>query len=147
MLTSTEGEKTAETPEATEATDSSKEKPSKSDKDKTAPTKAGVLKQNAKTNGTAVKKPVNVKSTGQKNLKTGPKKAKIAKMDEETEDGTEAQKSGGKMLGQRTAKPGKEEGRKFEKKQGKKVKIHMKGKNRMAKNKLKKMRHKWQNKK
>ncbi|XP_037532127.1 probable 28S rRNA (cytosine(4447)-C(5))-methyltransferase [Nematolebias whitei] len=124
-------EEKAEAPEATEATDSSKVKASKSDK-----------ANKAKANGTAVKKSANIKSAGQKNF--GPKKAKIAKMDAETEKGAEAKKAVAKTPNQpKASKTGKEDG-KFEKNRGKKMKMHMKGKNRMGNNKFKKFKQKWQ---
>ncbi|XP_017270857.1 probable 28S rRNA (cytosine(4447)-C(5))-methyltransferase [Kryptolebias marmoratus] len=136
-----EEEKT-EAPEAPEATDASKQKSSKSDKANKS--KAGGLQQNAKANGTAVRKSANIKSTGQKDSNTGPKKAKIAKMDEEAEKGTEAKKPAGKSPNKPKASKTGKEGGKFDKKQGKKTKMHMKGKNRMGKNKFKKLKHKWQ---
>uniref|UniRef100_A0A3Q3A077 NOP2 nucleolar protein n=1 Tax=Kryptolebias marmoratus TaxID=37003 RepID=A0A3Q3A077_KRYMA len=141
VLTFTEEEKT-EAPEAPEATDASKQKSSKSDKANKS--KAGGLQQNAKANGTAVRKSANIKSTGQKDSNTGPKKAKIAKMDEEAEKGTEAKKPAGKSPNKPKASKTGKEGGKFDKKQGKKTKMHMKGKNRMGKNKFKKLKHKWQ---
>lgn len=68
-------------------------------------------------------------------------------MDDETETGSEAKKAAAKTPNQSKApKTGKEDG-KFGKNRGKKMKMHMKGKNRMGKNKFKKFKPKWQNKK
>uniref|UniRef100_A0A3B3TVC8 NOP2 nucleolar protein homolog (yeast) n=1 Tax=Poecilia latipinna TaxID=48699 RepID=A0A3B3TVC8_9TELE len=140
------GDETTEASEATEATDSPKEKPSKSKAaNETAPAKTDALKQNAKTNGAAAKKPANIKTKGQQGSQTGPKKAKIAKMDGETVKGAQAKNPAKKTPVQTTAsKTVKKDGSRFEKKQAKKGKSPLKMKNRMGKNKFKKMKHKFQ---
>uniref|UniRef100_A0A3P9P0W9 NOP2 nucleolar protein homolog (yeast) n=1 Tax=Poecilia reticulata TaxID=8081 RepID=A0A3P9P0W9_POERE len=137
---------TTEAPEATEATDSPKEKLSKSKAaNETAPAKTNAQKQNAKTNGAAAKKPANIKTKGQQGSQTGPKKAKIAKMDGETVKGAQAKNPAKKTPVQTTAsKTVKKDGSRFEKKPTKKGKSPLKMKNRMGKNKFKKMKHKFQ---
>uniref|UniRef100_A0A087Y586 NOP2 nucleolar protein homolog (yeast) n=1 Tax=Poecilia formosa TaxID=48698 RepID=A0A087Y586_POEFO len=118
------GDETTEASEATEATDSPKEKPSKSKAaNETTPAKTDALKQNAKTNGAAAKKPANIKTKGQQGSQTGPKKAKIAKMDGETVKGAQAKNPAKKTPVQTTAP--------------------LKMKNKMGKNKFKKMKHKF----
>ncbi|XP_016525978.1 28S rRNA (cytosine(4447)-C(5))-methyltransferase isoform X2 [Poecilia formosa] len=140
------GDETTEASEATEATDSPKEKPSKSKAaNETTPAKTDALKQNAKTNGAAAKKPANIKTKGQQGSQTGPKKAKIAKMDGETVKGAQAKNPAKKTPVQTTAsKTVKKDGSRFEKKQTKKGKSPLKMKNKMGKNKFKKMKHKFQ---
>uniref|UniRef100_A0A7N6BY21 SAM-dependent MTase RsmB/NOP-type domain-containing protein n=1 Tax=Anabas testudineus TaxID=64144 RepID=A0A7N6BY21_ANATE len=127
--------------EATVATDPPIQKPSKSDKTKkTVTSKASSPNKKAQANGTAAKPTANIKSKGKKNLTTGPKKAKVAKMDGETvqEDKKPLVKSVDKT---KPPKTDKKEGNKFEKKQGKKTKNPMKAKNRMGKNKFRKLKH------
>uniref|UniRef100_A0A3B4UAH5 NOP2 nucleolar protein n=1 Tax=Seriola dumerili TaxID=41447 RepID=A0A3B4UAH5_SERDU len=137
-------EENSEAPEAVEAVaESSQEKPSKSDKaNKTVPGKAGSSKKKGQTNGTAAKEKANIKSKGKKNLPTGPKKAKIAKMDGKTVKGAEAKKPAVKTTEEtKASKAGKKEGSRFEKKQAKKIKSPMKAKNRIGKNKFRKLKH------
>uniref|UniRef100_A0AAQ6INF7 SAM-dependent MTase RsmB/NOP-type domain-containing protein n=1 Tax=Anabas testudineus TaxID=64144 RepID=A0AAQ6INF7_ANATE len=134
-------DETAEATEATVATDPPIQKPSKSDKTKkTVTSKASSPNKKAQANGTAAKPTANIKSKGKKNLTTGPKKAKVAKMDGETvqEDKKPLVKSVDKT---KPPKTDKKEGNKFEKKQGKKTKNPMKAKNRMGKNKFRKLKH------
>uniref|UniRef100_A0A7N6AVQ8 SAM-dependent MTase RsmB/NOP-type domain-containing protein n=1 Tax=Anabas testudineus TaxID=64144 RepID=A0A7N6AVQ8_ANATE len=141
MLTFIHKDETAEATEATVATDPPIQKPSKSDKTKkTVTSKASSPNKKAQANGTAAKPTANIKSKGKKNLTTGPKKAKVAKMDGETvqEDKKPLVKSVDKT---KPPKTDKKEGNKFEKKQGKKTKNPMKAKNRMGKNKFRKLKH------
>lgn len=144
MLVITEDE-TTEASEATEATDSPKDNPSKSKAaNETVLAKTDALKQNAKANG-AAKKPANIKIKGQQGSQTGPKKAKIAKMDGETVKGAQAKNPANKSPVQTTVpKTVKKDGSRFEKKQPKKGKSPLKMKNKMGKNKFKKMKHKFQ---
>uniref|UniRef100_A0A8D3BVW3 SAM-dependent MTase RsmB/NOP-type domain-containing protein n=1 Tax=Scophthalmus maximus TaxID=52904 RepID=A0A8D3BVW3_SCOMX len=79
----------------------------------------------------------NIKSKGKKDSPAGPKKAKVAKMDGETVKGPEAKKPTVKTT---PSKADKKEGGRFEKKQNKKIKSPMKAKNRMGKNKFKKLK-------
>ncbi|XP_056236189.1 probable 28S rRNA (cytosine(4447)-C(5))-methyltransferase [Seriola aureovittata] len=137
-------EENSEAPEAVEVVaEAPQEKPSKSDKtNKTVPSKAGSSKKKGQTNGTAAKEKANVKSKGKKNLPTGPKKAKIAKMDGKTVKGAEAKKLAVKTTEEtKASKAGKKEGSRFEKKQAKKIKSPMKAKNRIGKNKFRKLKH------
>lgn len=140
-------DETTEAAEATEATESPKEKLSKSKTAKeTAPAKTDALKQNVKTNGTAAaKKSTNIKTKGQKDSQTGPKKAKIAKMDGETVKAAQAKNPAMKTPDQTNkSKTVKKDGSRFEKRQSKKGKSPLKMKNKMGKNKFKKMKHKFQ---
>nr|XP_046255124.1 probable 28S rRNA (cytosine(4447)-C(5))-methyltransferase isoform X2 [Scatophagus argus] len=136
-------EENADVPEATVVTDSPEEKSSKKDKTKKiVPSKAASLKEKTQANGTADKKTANVTSKGKKNLLAGPKKAKVAKMDGETVKGAKAKKPTVKTADE--TKPSvaeKKEGSRFEKKQGKKRKTPNKAKNRMGKNKFKKLKY------
>ncbi|XP_039661176.1 probable 28S rRNA (cytosine(4447)-C(5))-methyltransferase [Perca fluviatilis] len=136
-------EESADAPEATAVTDSPEEKPSKSGKTKKiVPGKAGGLKRKAQANGTNAKKMANAKPKGKKDLSAGPKKAKVAKMDGETMKGTEAKKPAVKTADEtKVSKADKKEGSRFEKKQGKKRKTPMKAKDRMGKNKFRKLKH------
>ncbi|XP_035862089.1 probable 28S rRNA (cytosine(4447)-C(5))-methyltransferase isoform X1 [Sander lucioperca] len=132
-------EESADAPEATAVTDSPEEKPSKSGKTKTiVPGKAGGLKRKAQANGTEAKKTANAKPKGKKDLSAGPKKAKVAKVDGETVKGTEAKKPAVKTADETKVS---KEGSRFEKKQGKKRKTPMKAKDRMGKNKFRKLKH------
>ncbi|XP_042345256.1 probable 28S rRNA (cytosine(4447)-C(5))-methyltransferase [Plectropomus leopardus] len=125
-------EENAEASQATAVTDSPAEKPSKSDK-----AKKSVPNLKGKANGTA-----NVKPKGKKDSPAGPKKAKKAKMDGETVKGAEAKKPAVKTAGEtKESKAEKKEKSRFEKKQGKQRKTPMKGKNRMGKNKFKKLKN------
>ncbi|XP_031708562.1 28S rRNA (cytosine(4447)-C(5))-methyltransferase [Anarrhichthys ocellatus] len=153
-------EENADAPEATAVTSSPKGKPSKSGKTKKiVPGKAGHLKGKPQANGTAAKKPTNIKpkgkkdspagpktanikSKGKKDLPAGPKKAKIAKMDGETVQGAEeAKKPAVKTADDMEAsKADKKEGSRFEKK-GKNRKSPMKATDRMGKNKFRKLTH------
>ncbi|MED6238932.1 rRNA (cytosine-C5-)-methyltransferase nop2 [Ataeniobius toweri] len=137
-------DETTEVSEPTEATDSLKEKPSKSKTAKdVAPAKTDALKQNAKTNGAAAKKSATIKAKGQQDSQTGPKKAKIAKIDGQIMKGTQVKSPAMKTPDQKNrSKTVKKHGRRFEKKQTKKGKSPLK--NRMGKNKFKKMKHKLQ---
>ncbi|XP_028984795.1 probable 28S rRNA (cytosine(4447)-C(5))-methyltransferase [Betta splendens] len=108
-----------EAAEATVITTPPVEEPSKSKEKKTPLIKPGSPKEKAQTNGTAM-------ATANKSKSTGPKKAKVAKI----EKGAEAKNS---------SADGKKEGKRFEKKHGKK-KSAMKAKNRMGKNKFKKLK-------
>ncbi|KAM4568684.1 28S rRNA (cytosine(4447)-C(5))-methyltransferase [Fundulus diaphanus] len=139
-------DETTEGAEAVEATDSPKDKPSKGKTTKeSVPAKTDAVKQKAKTNGTAAKKSANVKTKGQQNSQTGPKKAKIAKMDGETVKKAQRKNPAMKIPEQTNAsKTVKKDGSRFEKKQTKKGKSPLKMKNRMGKNKFKKMKHKLQ---
>ncbi|XP_078108777.1 28S rRNA (cytosine(4447)-C(5))-methyltransferase [Sander vitreus] len=131
-------EESADAPEATAVTDSPEEKPSKSGKTKKiVPSKAGGLKRKAQANGTEAKKTANAKPKG-KNLSAGPKKAKVAKVDGETVKGTETKKPAVKTADETKVS---KEGSRFEKKQGKKRKTPMKAKDRMGKNKFRKLKH------
>ncbi|MEQ2220945.1 hypothetical protein ILYODFUR_010728 [Ilyodon furcidens] len=137
-------DETTEVSEPTEATDSLKEKPSKSKTAKdAAPAKTDALKQNAKTNGAAAKKSATIKVKGQQDSQTGPKKAKIAKIDGQIMKGTQVKSPAMKTPDQKNrSKTVKKHGRRFEKKQTKKGKSPLK--NRMGKNKFRKMKHKLQ---
>ncbi|KAM7421042.1 hypothetical protein PAMA_015296 [Pampus argenteus] len=136
-------EETAEAPEATVVTDSPDKKPSKSDKaKKTVRSKAGGSKEKAQANGTAAKKTAKIQSKGIKDFPAGPKKAKVAKMDGDSVKGPGAKKPTGKETDEsKTSKNNKKEGSKYEKKQAKKIKTPMSAKNRMGKNKFKKLKH------
>ncbi|XP_032374538.1 28S rRNA (cytosine(4447)-C(5))-methyltransferase isoform X2 [Etheostoma spectabile] len=136
-------EEIADAPEATAVTDSPEEKPSKSGKTKKiVPSKAGGLKTKPQANGTEAKKMANAKPQGKKDLSAGPKKAKVAKMDGETVKGTEPNKPAVKTADEtKVSKADKKEGSRFEKKQGKKRKTPMKAKDRMGKNKFRKLKH------
>lgn len=136
-------EENTDAPEATVVTESPEEKPSKSDKTKkTVPGKSGGLKKKTQANGTAAKNTANVKPKGKKDLPAGPKKAKIAKMDGETVKGAEAKKPAVKTADEtKASKADKKEGSRFEKKQGKQRKTAMTAKNRIGKNKFKKLKH------
>ncbi|TNN51911.1 putative 28S rRNA (cytosine(4447)-C(5))-methyltransferase [Liparis tanakae] len=118
----------ADAPEATV------EIPSKSDKKKkTVPGKGGDLKRKPQANGTAAKKPANIKKKGKKDSPAGPKKAKIAKMDGETVQGAETKKPAAKTAADTKASPA-------EKKKAKKSKAAaVKANGRMGKNKYKKL--------
>uniref|UniRef100_A0A8D3C8M1 SAM-dependent MTase RsmB/NOP-type domain-containing protein n=1 Tax=Scophthalmus maximus TaxID=52904 RepID=A0A8D3C8M1_SCOMX len=104
---------------------------------KTVPGKASGSKGKAQANGTSGKEKANIKSKGKKDSPAGPKKAKVAKMDGETVKGPEAKKPTVKTT---PSKADKKEGGRFEKKQNKKIKSPMKAKNRMGKNKFKKLK-------
>lgn len=86
FVTHLDEDEKAEAPETTVVTDSPAKKPSKKDKTKRTvpPGKAGSSRESAQANGTAAKKKANIQPKGKKVLPTGPKKAKIAKMDGET---------------------------------------------------------------
>lgn len=137
------GENNAEAPEATISTDSSEVKPPKSDKTKkTVPDKGSSPKAKVQANGVAVK--TAAKSKGKKDLPTGSKKAKVAKLDGETVKGTEAKKPIIKTADETKKKASeidKKEGGLLTKKQVKKTKNPMKAKNRMGKNKFRKLKH------
>uniref|UniRef100_A0A8D0CX49 NOP2 nucleolar protein homolog (yeast) n=1 Tax=Sander lucioperca TaxID=283035 RepID=A0A8D0CX49_SANLU len=92
----------------------------------------------AQANGTEAKKTANAKPKGKKDLSAGPKKAKVAKVDGETVKGTEAKKPAVKTADETKVS---KEGSRFEKKQGKKRKTPMKAKDRMGKNKFRKLKH------
>ncbi|XP_047455137.1 probable 28S rRNA (cytosine(4447)-C(5))-methyltransferase [Mugil cephalus] len=129
-------EENAEAPEATIAAESPKGKQSKDDKTKkTVPGKAAGLKQKTEANGTVSKKMANIKSKGKTDLPAGPKKAKIAKLDGKTVKETGAKKPSVETTDE--TKAVKKEGSKFEKKQVKKTD---RPKNRMGKNKFKKLK-------
>ncbi|XP_008296407.1 28S rRNA (cytosine(4447)-C(5))-methyltransferase [Stegastes partitus] len=116
----------AEAPEATAATNPPEEKPTQSDKPKkTLVKEAGSSQQ--KTNGTA-----KVKSKGKKDSTAGPKKAKLAKLDGETAKKTE-KPAGTKAVNETKATRTDKKARKN--------KTAMKAKNRMGKNKFKKLKH------
>lgn len=121
-------------------TESPEEKPSKSDKTKkNVPSKSSGLKGTNQTNGTTAV--TNIKSKGKKGSPSGPKKAKVAKMDGETLKGEKAKKPVVKTAaGTKSPQADKKEGSRFEKKQGQKRKNPMKAKNRMGKNKFKKLK-------
>ncbi|XP_056301040.1 probable 28S rRNA (cytosine(4447)-C(5))-methyltransferase [Pseudoliparis swirei] len=125
--TATAGKDDADAPEATE------EIPSKSDKKKkTVPGKGGDLKGKPQANGTAAKKPANIKKKGKKDSPAGPKKAKIAKMAGETVQGAETKKPAAKTADDTKASTAG-------KKKGKKPKAAVKANGRMGKNKFKKL--------
>lgn len=131
----------AEDTEATVVPDPPEEKPSKSDKTKkTVPSKAGSPKEKAQANGTTAKPMANIKSKGKKDLTTGPKPPKVAKMDGETvkKDKKPSVKT---VVETKPSKADKKEGNGFEKKQVKKTKNPMKAKNRIGKNKFRKLKH------
>ncbi|KAI3360520.1 hypothetical protein L3Q82_002406 [Scortum barcoo] len=135
-------EENTDAPEATVVTDSPEEKPSKSDKTKkSVPSKAGSLKEKTQANGTAAKKTANVKPKGKKDSPAGSKKAKVAKLDGETVKRAEAKKPTAKATDEtKGSKADKKEGHRFEKKQGKKRKTPIAAKNRIGKNKFKKLK-------
>uniref|UniRef100_UPI0037E8830F 28S rRNA (cytosine(4447)-C(5))-methyltransferase n=1 Tax=Semicossyphus pulcher TaxID=241346 RepID=UPI0037E8830F len=135
-------EENTDAPEATVVADPPEEKPSKSDtKKKTVPTKPGGLKGKTQANGTAAKKAEKVKSKGKKDSPAGPKKAKIAKMDGQTVKGAKAKKPAAKTAEETKAtKADKKDGSRFEKKLGKKRNTPMKAKNRIGKNKFRKLK-------
>uniref|UniRef100_A0A8D3AJC4 SAM-dependent MTase RsmB/NOP-type domain-containing protein n=1 Tax=Scophthalmus maximus TaxID=52904 RepID=A0A8D3AJC4_SCOMX len=131
-------EENSEASEMTEVTESPQKNPSKTVKtSKTVPGKASGSKGKAQANGTSGKEKANIKSKGKKDSPAGPKKAKVAKMDGETVKGPEAKKPTVKTT---PSKADKKEGGRFEKKQNKKIKSPMKAKNRMGKNKFKKLK-------
>ncbi|XP_054477570.1 probable 28S rRNA (cytosine(4447)-C(5))-methyltransferase [Anoplopoma fimbria] len=134
-------EENTDAPDATAVTDSPEEKPSKSDKKKKiVPGKAGGLKGKPQANGTAAKK--TTKPKGKKGSPAGPKKAKIARMDGETVKGAQAKKPAAKTADDpKASKADKKEGSRFEKKQGKKIKTPIKAKDRMGKNKFRKLKN------
>ncbi|XP_044064833.1 probable 28S rRNA (cytosine(4447)-C(5))-methyltransferase [Siniperca chuatsi] len=136
-------EENADASEATAVTNSPEEKPSKSDKTKQiVPSKAGSLNKKNQANGTAAKKTANIKPKGKQDLLTGPKKAKVAKMDGETVKGAKAKKPAVKTADEtKASKADKKEGSRFEKKQGKKRKTPKTAKNRIGKNKFRKLKH------
>lgn len=108
---------------------------------KTVPGKAVTSQKKAQTNGSPAKKIRNVQKKGKKDLPSGPKKAKIAKMDGGTRKGAEGKKSKGKAVGETIASEvGKKEGSRFEKKGEKKRMSPMMKKNRLGKNKFKKLK-------
>lgn len=137
-----EEEENTDAADATVVPDSVEEKLSKSDKTKkTVPGKADSLKEKTQANGTAAKKTANIKSKGKKDSPAGPKKAKIAKMDGETVKGAKVKKPAVKTADEtKASKADSKEGSRFEKKQGKKTKSPMKAKNRIGKNKFKKLK-------
>ncbi|XP_073341757.1 28S rRNA (cytosine(4447)-C(5))-methyltransferase [Pagrus major] len=131
-------DESADAPEATVVTDSPEKKPSKSDKTKKiVPGKEGNLKGKNQANGKAAGKMANVKPKGKKDSPAGPKKAKIAKMDGETVKGAKAKKPAVKTADETN----KKDGSRFEKKQGKNRNTPMKAKNRLGKNKFKKLKN------
>lgn len=136
-------EENADASEATVVTDSPEEKPSKSVKTKKiVPGKAGDLKKNPRANGTAAKTVPNIKPKGKKDLPAGPKKAKVAKIDGETVKGAKAKKPAVNTADEtKASKADKKEGCRFEKKQGKKTKTPKMAKNRIGKNKFRKLKH------
>lgn len=106
------------------------------------PGKAGDLKKKTQANGTAAKKMANVKPKGKKDSLAGPKKAKVAKMDGETVKGAKAKKPAEKTTDEtKASKADKKDGSRFEKKQGKTTKTPLKAKNRIGKNKFRKLKH------
>ncbi|XP_030014799.1 28S rRNA (cytosine(4447)-C(5))-methyltransferase isoform X2 [Sphaeramia orbicularis] len=136
-------EENKETPEATTVSESPDEKPTKSDKTKNiVPKKAGSTQANVQANGTSAKKTADTKPKGKKDIPAGPKKAKIPKMDGKTKKGSEAKKPAVKTADDtKPLKAEKKEGSRFEKKQGKKRKTPREAKNRMGKNKFRKLKH------
>ncbi|XP_068179586.1 28S rRNA (cytosine(4447)-C(5))-methyltransferase [Antennarius striatus] len=134
-------EEDKDAPEATAVTDSPEEKPAKSSETKkSVSNKAINSKEKTKANGTANLKKANIKPKGFKDSPSGPKKAKVAKMDEETMKATKAQKPTKKTADVNKAKAEIKSGSRFEKKQDKKRKSPKKAKNRMGKNKFKKLK-------
>uniref|UniRef100_A0A673AGA9 SAM-dependent MTase RsmB/NOP-type domain-containing protein n=1 Tax=Sphaeramia orbicularis TaxID=375764 RepID=A0A673AGA9_9TELE len=82
------------------------------------------------------------KGKSKKDIPAGPKKAKIPKMDGKTKKGSEAKKPAVKTADDtKPLKAEKKEGSRFEKKQGKKRKTPREAKNRMGKNKFRKLKH------
>lgn len=82
-----------------------------------------------------------IKAKNKNKSPTGPKKAKVAKMDGETVKGAKAMKPAVKTADEtKAATAGKKEGKRFEKRQGKKRITSIKGKMRMGKNKFKKLK-------
>lgn len=142
MCVTTLEDENAEDTEAPVVTDPPEQKPSKSDKTKkTVHSKAGSPKAKlAQANGTTAKQTANIKSKAKKASTTGPKRAKVAKLDGETvkEDKKLSVKT---VVETKPSTAGKKEGNRFEKKQGKKTKNPMKEKNRMGKNKFRKLKH------
>lgn len=136
-------EENTDAPEATAVRDTPEEKPSKSDKTKkTVPGKAGGLNKKTQANGTAANKTANVQPKGKKDSSSGPKKAKVAKMDRETVKEVKAKQPTVKKAEEaKASKAEKKEGSRFEKKQGNKRKAPMKAKNRIGKNKFRKLKH------
>lgn len=129
-------EEETDAPEAMAVTDSTEEKPSKSD---TAKKIVPGSKGKPQANGTAAKKTANVKPKVKKDSPAGPKKAKIAKMDGKTVKG---KKPAAKTADEtKASKSDKKDGSRFEKKQGKKRKTPLKAKDRMGKNKFRKLKH------
>ncbi|KAM8869345.1 28S rRNA (cytosine(4447)-C(5))-methyltransferase isoform 1-T2 [Spinachia spinachia] len=138
-----EEEEDTNAPEATAVTDSSDdEKPSKSNKTKkVVPGKASELQRKTQANGTPAKKTANIKAKGKNNSPAGPKKAKIAKMDGETVPGKAEKKPAAKTADDtKASKADKKDGGRFEKKLGKKKQSPKKAKNRIGKNKFKKLK-------
>ncbi|XP_068615334.1 28S rRNA (cytosine(4447)-C(5))-methyltransferase [Brachionichthys hirsutus] len=131
-------EENKDAPEAAVATDSPEEKPSNSSKAKKA---VSSLQQKTKANGTTNGKKPKVKPKGFKDSPAGPKKAKVAKMDKETVKAVKAQKPTKKAVDEIKARAEKTAGSRFEKKQDKKRTTPKKAKNRMGKNKFKKLKH------
>lgn len=131
-----------DSPETPVLTDAAEDKPSKSDK-KIVHGKSGSLKEKVQTNGTVGKNKLPAKKAKGKNtLPTGPKKAKVTKTDGVTVKDRKAQESTVKTAGKTKQEPkaDEKEGSRFEKKQGKKRKTPMKAKNRMGKNKFRKLK-------
>ncbi|KAM4600524.1 28S rRNA (cytosine(4447)-C(5))-methyltransferase [Polymixia lowei] len=129
-----------ESSKATAITDAPDEKPTTKDKtSKIVPGKPGASQRTAQTNGKAGKK-TNIQPKGKKDLPTGPKKAKIAKMDRESLKGAESKKSEVKTtVRAKESEAEKKEGGQLEKKLDKKRKSPMKRKNRIGKNKFRKL--------
>ncbi|CAL1610918.1 unnamed protein product [Knipowitschia caucasica] len=119
-----------ETDDASAAT-SSEEKPSDQLKVKTSPAKGATSQPH--TNGKTAKKPA-----GKKDFPKGAKIAKVQKMDEKTLSKAKVSKVATEESN--VSKPEKKERSKFEKKQGKMRKTPMKAKQRMGKNKFKKLK-------
>ncbi|XP_058504633.1 probable 28S rRNA (cytosine(4447)-C(5))-methyltransferase [Solea solea] len=135
-----EEEDTSEAPELIAVTEPPQAKPSKGDKtNKTVPSQAGDSKEKAQANGTAGKKKVNLESKRKNASPAGPKKAKVAKLDRDTVKGPEAKKPKEKTTDDPTAKKANKQGEK--KKQAIKVKPGSEKKNRMGKNKFKKLKN------
>lgn len=136
------GNEETDSPETPVLTEAAEDIPSKSDK-KIVPGKSGSLKEKVQTNGTVGKKKLpGKKAKGKITLPTGPKKAKVTKTDVVTVKDRKAQESTVKTAGKTKQEPeaDEKEGSRFEKKQGKKRKTPMKAKNRMGKNKFKKLK-------
>lgn len=110
-------------------------------KDKIVPGKAGAKKGNVQTNGMGGQKISNTPKKGKKEQPTGPKKNKIAKMEEETVNEAEGKKPDVKMTAEtKTPAAVKKDGSRFEKKGGKNMKSPKQKKNRLGKNKFKKLK-------